>query len=205
MKHIMISIKPEWVAKILNGEKTLEIRKTMPKCELPCKVYIYCTKDSKHLVAPFNFVEGWFYKVYDDNTHYCNGCSWNMGETINGKVVAEFTLNYIECWRPKGLLWSNRIDKTCLTIPQLCNYAETNKQHKWHCYAWRIDDLKIYDKSKELSDFKKENKCHYANYEQGCCFENCTFFDLKDCDGKYSKITVAPQSWFYIKGEENET
>lgn len=36
MKSIMISIKPEWVKKILNGDKTIEIRKTMPKCELPC-------------------------------------------------------------------------------------------------------------------------------------------------------------------------
>ena len=39
----MISIKPKWVAKILNGEKTIEIRKTMPKCDLPIDVYIYCT------------------------------------------------------------------------------------------------------------------------------------------------------------------
>ena len=48
MKSILISIKPKWVAKILNGEKTIEIRKTMPKCDLPIDVYIYCTKDNKH-------------------------------------------------------------------------------------------------------------------------------------------------------------
>ena len=47
MKSIMISIQPQYVEKILNGEKTIEIRKTMPKCELPCKVYIYCTKPRK--------------------------------------------------------------------------------------------------------------------------------------------------------------
>ena len=45
MKAIMISIQPKWVAKILNGEKTIEIRKSMPKCDLPIKVYIYCTKE----------------------------------------------------------------------------------------------------------------------------------------------------------------
>ena len=45
MKSILISIKPKWVAKILNGEKTIEIRKTMPKCDLPIDVYIYCTKE----------------------------------------------------------------------------------------------------------------------------------------------------------------
>lgn len=37
MKKILISIKPKWTAKILNGEKTLEIRKTAPK-DLPCEV-----------------------------------------------------------------------------------------------------------------------------------------------------------------------
>ena len=30
-KCILISIKPEWVCKILNGEKTIEVRKTAPK------------------------------------------------------------------------------------------------------------------------------------------------------------------------------
>lgn len=31
MKAILISIKPKYVADILNGKKTIEIRKTMPK------------------------------------------------------------------------------------------------------------------------------------------------------------------------------
>lgn len=157
MKHIMISIKPEWVAKILNGEKTLEIRKTIPKCDLPCKVYIYCTKDSKHLVAPFNFVEGWFYKVYDDNTHYCNGCSWNMGETINGKVVAEFTLNKVEQFSV-GSLRSDDIEKlACVTYKQMIDYyykpQELDGKTAKLGYAWHIEDLHIYDQPKELAEF----------------------------------------------------
>ena len=47
-KAILISIKPKYVAKILNGEKTIEIRKTMPK-DLPIDVYIYCPKDKEKL------------------------------------------------------------------------------------------------------------------------------------------------------------
>lgn len=39
MKSILISIKPEEVKKILNGEMVIETRNTAPKCELPCKVY----------------------------------------------------------------------------------------------------------------------------------------------------------------------
>ena len=42
-KAVLISIRPEWVEKILSGEKTLEVRKTRPKLEAPFKVYIYCT------------------------------------------------------------------------------------------------------------------------------------------------------------------
>ena len=48
MKSIMMSIKPEWVEKILNGEKTVEVRKTIPRCKPPFKVYIYCTKGNTY-------------------------------------------------------------------------------------------------------------------------------------------------------------
>lgn len=68
MKQILISIKPKWVAKILRGEKTLEIRKTAPK-ELPCEVYIYCTKSDYIGYLPKRYV---------------------------GKVVAKFTLNKVD-------------------------------------------------------------------------------------------------------------
>lgn len=56
---ILISIRPEWVEKILNGEKTIEIRKSCPKewkdysngktkiKPEPEKCYIYCTKPKK--------------------------------------------------------------------------------------------------------------------------------------------------------------
>ena len=47
MKAILISIRPKWVEKIASGEKTIEVRKTRPKIEMPFKCYIYCTKPSK--------------------------------------------------------------------------------------------------------------------------------------------------------------
>ena len=46
-KAVLISIHPEWVRKILNGSKTVEIRKTAPKCGVPFKCYIYCTAGGK--------------------------------------------------------------------------------------------------------------------------------------------------------------
>ena len=45
MKSIILSIQPKYVAKILSGEKTIEVRKVIPQCETPFKVYIYCTKE----------------------------------------------------------------------------------------------------------------------------------------------------------------
>lgn len=32
---ILLSIRPEWVEKILSGEKTIEVRKTRPKLDTP--------------------------------------------------------------------------------------------------------------------------------------------------------------------------
>ena len=41
MKSVLISIRPEWCEKIINGRKTIEVRKTRPKMNPPFKCYIY--------------------------------------------------------------------------------------------------------------------------------------------------------------------
>lgn len=40
-KAVLISIRPEWCEKIINGRKTIEVRKTRPKMNTPFKCYIY--------------------------------------------------------------------------------------------------------------------------------------------------------------------
>lgn len=42
MKSVLISIKPKWCELIANGKKTIEVRKTRPKCDTPVK------KQKKH-------------------------------------------------------------------------------------------------------------------------------------------------------------
>lgn len=42
-KAVLLSIRPEWCKKILDGEKTVELRRTCPVHGTPFKVYIYCT------------------------------------------------------------------------------------------------------------------------------------------------------------------
>ena len=42
-KAVLLSIRPEWCKKILDGEKTVEVRRTCPVHGTPFKAYIYCT------------------------------------------------------------------------------------------------------------------------------------------------------------------
>ena len=196
MRAIMISIQPQWVEKILNGEKTIEIRKTMPKCELPCKVYIYCTKNEKQ---------------YFSNVKCCE--SLLMDSNSLGKVVAEFTFNKVKeygyVYSPALLMqgyYTKRgkeldYSKCCLKLHEIEKYADDGKILPKPIYAWYIDNLKIYDKPKELSVFKKQNACYVAgSWEELGCWECCcTFQELGDCDGRCSKLERPPQSWCYVE------
>ena len=148
MRAIMISIKPEWVAKILNGEKTIEVRKSMPKCDLPIDVYVYCTKDNELLCQIDN--EWNTIKVFRGT---------KLKSIFNGKVVAKFTLNKVErfewdsCGRDNDGYWLDNGERfnlkpTCLTYEQLFAYIKSGVG-----YAWHIDDLVIFDRPRELSNF----------------------------------------------------
>ena len=195
MKAIMISIQPQYVEKILNGEKTIEIRKTMPKCELSCKVYIYCTMGKNTIVYVERKGEkDWFGNIAKqtlivtrpkyDYMNYTN-------ETL-GKVVAEFTLNKVDTlerdlndWLPK-----NRYDIS----NELLKNINLNQNELWNCgqgktlYAWYIDNLKIYDKPKELSEFSsisKRMKCKESRFSSHL-------------------LQRPPMSWCYVEELENE-
>ena len=52
MKSILLSIKPEWLCKILNGEKTIEVRKKFPK-DYVGWVYLYCSKSGGTLCPSY--------------------------------------------------------------------------------------------------------------------------------------------------------
>lgn len=171
----MLSIRPEWVEKILDGEKTIEIRKTMPaRCELPCKVYIYCTKG----IRPCMY--GWRDAFYPQDPTL-------QPHQLNGKVVAEFTLKNVVKFDIESLMFLGKqqelMQKSCLGGMSLRKYLG-NKVG----YAWGIDDLKIYNKPKELHEFgvyderySKARKCSMPGWfplrrpPQSYCY-----IDLKD-------------------------
>lgn len=154
MKSIMISIRPEWIVKILNGEKTIELRKSYPKCELPCKVYIYCTKSGDDYFCS-NEVREFTYKG------------------LCGYVIAEFVLNKITKHEKNFLdfeddlcynFTSEDVKNAGFVNSRMDDWEELNGLLDFNkfvddyvcgkpLYAWHIDDLKIYDKPKELSEF----------------------------------------------------
>ena len=131
MKQIMLSIKPKWVAKILNGEKTIELRKRFP-LNYRGWVYLYCTKGKEKLMRWYN---GKF------NTNY-GGDIWNC------KVVARFWCDNVE--KIDGNVGHPKIYvNACIDDKEACEYANGKP-----LFAIHISQLEIFDKPKEISDFE---------------------------------------------------
>jgi len=142
MKKALISIHPGWVQKILNGNKTIEVRSWRPKEEdLPCKVYIYVTKGKSYLTQ-------------QSKTQFTIRETKDFTNLVNGKVVASFILNKVESFNPK-LGHPKIYISACVSDTELVKIYPNKK----HLYAWKIDDLVIFDKPKELGEFVRANPC----------------------------------------------
>lgn len=184
MKSVLISIRPQWVEKIARGEKTIEVRRTRPKLEVPFKCYIYETKGQY-----IKFIHG-------AHTKYGYG---------RGKVIGEFICDKVYSIKNRGSSFSVADEEQSVTneiARQSCLYYDDMVSYFGNKdgFGWHISDLKIYDKPRELSEFytkKKCNSCKKSGYESTACMYD------EDCKVPMS-ITRAPQSWQYIEdlGEE---
>lgn len=179
MRAIMISVKPEWCRKILNGEKIGELRTTIPKCELPFKAYLYCTKCKDK-------------KRYSDEVDIPLETGMYMG---NGRVVAEWIVKeydkYTDLTNTANL---QRICKRCCVSDK--KVWEYSKQGTKLIYDLHIDDLKIYDEPKELSEFCKA----YRENQNFCKTAICGAFER--C--KLQKLKRPFQSWGYVEELKGE-
>lgn len=148
-KAVLISIRPEWVEKIANERKTIEVRKTKPYLETPFKCYIYCTQgnDARRLRG-----------------------SW-------GKVIGEFICDRVETIKaatePYGIY---DVDDDFVAQTRLVDGALWDYGKGATLYGWHISNLKIYDSQKQLSAFKGLCKievgcgeCPYYNYTKMEC------------------------------------
>ena len=174
MRAVLISIRPEWCELIASGKKTVEIRKTIPRKFVhdgfyggyvaePFKVYIYET--SGYSATP---------QVFEDGTAIFRG---------RGKVIGEFVCDEVVEFAPLNRADDTVEEKACMSREEIARYL------KGKGYAWHISDLMIYDKPKELNEFKQCHKCPYV-------YEECTRHEYS-CNGAYN-VQNPPQSWCYV-------
>ena len=167
-KAILMSIQPRWVAEILNGNKTIEVRKKFPK-DYVGWVYIYCTKGktlgsiikinseetSKLLKKPIGTICG-INKGFENEKDY----------NLKGKVVARFWCDKVEeiehypyeaPEHPRGYQiaydtqttnWDKLCEMSCLSRDELFDYLGRNNG-----YAIHISKLEIFDKPREINEF----------------------------------------------------
>lgn len=192
MKALMISIKPQWVEKILSGEKTVEVRKTVPKLKTPFKCYIYCAKNKD---------------VNDLLELHIDG----KIKKLNGKVVAECEIASIQknvCWHrieANGEISRTNyyyededifLKKSCLSKKEFMIYGNGET-----LYGWHISDLKVYDTPKELGEFSLYEKKDCTHFWCGICGAR-TQNDVINCNNltcERKTIKRPFQSWGYVE------
>ena len=186
MKRLMISAHPEWVEKILNGEKTIEVRPWITKGELPLEVLIYVTKGkpNESLIDfdKFAYVErNERYRLVDLSI---SSVRLAFQPTLCGKVVAKFILNKAEDFNPK-LGHPKLYINACVSDTELVKlYPNKNI-----LFAWKIDDLVIFDKPKELGEFY-----HYKKKLIDCGMDCPPYIDEVKVP-----LTKAPQKMVWIE------
>lgn len=142
MKAVLISVQPKWCELIASEKKTVEVRKTKPKIDVPFKCYIYETQGSTE--TPF---------VDEEGHHIFKGRGQVIGEFVCDKIDTVMSVNtpcmvYFTVNDKMDMFFS---DISCLDVDELGAYIGFNKEG----YGWHISDLKIYDKPKDLSEFSK--------------------------------------------------
>lgn len=168
MKSVLISIQPKWCELIARGEKTIEVRKTAPKLQTPFKCYIYCTLTGSQEMAK-------------DLSKWRREKWWQK----KGRVIGEFVCDRIDSiFNVATTDWNllcgstheyhkKLVSQACLTEQEVHEYAKGRNT----IYCWHISDLKIYDKPRELGEFKSRQRRLSG----------------------YKTLRIAPQSWCYVE------
>ena len=176
MKSIIISIRPEWVRNILNGDKTIEVRKglalynALEKAEEngeDIDFLMYVTKDPKHILKECSNdrLGKWFAAIFPNYKDPILGLV-ETGEPLNGKIVAKFKAKaevikyhnhrnlddwsgyYIDRGEKVGIGEIELCESSCLNHRQLDDYLQEKRGTALH-----IEDLEIFGTPKTLADF----------------------------------------------------
>lgn len=175
-KALMLSLKTKWARLILDGRKTIEIRKTAPI----------------HLFTPFKCY------IYETKMHLPGRITWDgKPADIGGKVIGECIVDRIEPF--DGL-------QTILNLSQKEHHSSVNSLLRDSCvspeelqeylmkkpssnenigvqyadgYAWHISNVKTYNTPLDIANFKKIVSTRFGWTDE--------------------RMERAPQSWCYVE------
>lgn len=155
MKSLLLSIKPEHALNILSGNKTLELRKKVPK-DFVGWVYGYVTKGKPYLYINDPFMqtyERFYISRIKDTTD-------DIQFLLNGTISFRFWFDEYEKLDVSYSSWVYAPNKNETTIKNLCLSEKQIEQYSWNggiykdLYAWHIKKLEIFDEPMQLSDFE---------------------------------------------------
>jgi hypothetical protein len=201
MKAIMLTIRLKWFYLTYKGIKTIEVRKSAPK-DFVGDVY--------EVVSKTNFEKD-LMEIPENEREFF--------KQFKGKVGLKFTLNKVEeiyfenhksiyCDDPlypetDSLSYDELLDKSCTkALPygetEIGNYIGEKG------YAWHISNLVIFDRPRELGEFKH-------NEEHKSCLE-CPYYNVCETTDYIEvrkgicyipvPLTKAPQSYMFIEVKE---
>ena len=141
MKCVLMSIRPKWTELIFSGEKTLEVRKTRPKAELPFKCFIYESR------APDRVSSGG-----------------------RGRVVGEFICDRIFPVSERAMVRKGTLQAACLSKQEYEAYRNGGTIYLWHISDPVIYDMprELYDfrNQGERLRFAPQSWCYVEDREE---------------------------------------
>lgn len=204
---VLVSIHPGWCKKIFDGEKTVEIRKTNPKCSAPFKVYIYCTMpDRKFLHRAgcmvvnedelFRLPNGTLKHDWSGELMTYPEGTWSKDNFLNGKVIGEVLCDGIRDFQVfengsvQNWMFAD-LDRSCLSYKEVAAYVGSGKTG----YAWHLTNPVLYDAPKALWMFHRP--CPNSLYCESCGMHN-SHPAPGFCGNAALQIKRPPQSWCYV-------
>lgn len=157
MKKILLAVHPKWCKMIFNGKKTIEVRRNRPKLEPPFEVLVYCTRARERWsVGKLGFCSDTLYTLptgglkIGDALELMADWSGQYDEYnfLNGKVIGSFVCDDV-ITDFRGEHSDDFAKYALLSIDEQKKYGG-NKL----LYGWHITEPKLFDKPKELGEFR---------------------------------------------------
>lgn len=201
MDSVLLSIHPRFVNKIIDGEKTVEIRKSKPNIDVPFKCYIYMTSGGYQYQRSC-----WSTAVMPPNGEMYNGAQSIVGEFICNNIdrltLQHFTVfgheNIYAPVQNKENIDFQWLKHSCLDYSEVVTYGKLAP-----LYVWSISNLVIYNQPKMLQNFRKKFLCN------GKCIDclQLVFHDDMSADcalggfeaEKWYLLNRPPRSWCYVQ------